>query len=196
MHNRQLPRHRQHRPFTRRVRQLRRRAAHQRHNTCGVDDTPSLLAVAPHAYDGVLATVPNTLDIDVLREIPDLFRRVYGVRVLGVHDAGVVEDDINTTPIIKVSDHGRDIRLFAHVTLHRLHHFYMRYDFSHFGEGLVQGGLGDVGHQDCGAFTGEENGRLQANAPEAVRMVYKTQIAFRCSTTAFAPREINKWIWM
>lgn len=172
MHNGQLPRHRQHRPFTRRVRQLRRRATHQPHHARGVDDTSFVLAVPPQAHDGVLATVPNALDIDVLREIPDRIRRLYGVRVVEVHDAGVVEDDIDTTPAIKVSDHGRDIRLFTHVTLHRLHHSRMRYDLYHFGDGLLQGGLGNVGHQHRGTFTGEEDGRLQADAPAAVRLVY------------------------
>lgn len=44
-----------------------------------------------HGDDGVFTPVPDSLDVDVLGEIPDLFFRDEGVVVGGVHDACVVE---------------------------------------------------------------------------------------------------------
>jgi len=44
-----------------------------------------------HGDDGVLATVPDTLDVDVLGQIPDLFVRDKGIVISRVHDPGIVE---------------------------------------------------------------------------------------------------------
>lgn len=119
VHNRQLSRHCQHGAFARRVRQLRRRAAHQRDHAGGVDDAADFLAVPPHAEHGVLAAEPDALDVDIVGQIPDLFRGVYGVGVVGVHDAGVVEHDVDAAPGVEVFDHGFDVGFFGHVAFDR-----------------------------------------------------------------------------
>lgn len=44
----------------------------------------------------MLATVPNTLDVDGLGQVPDDLVRVDRIVVLAVHDTGVVELDMST----------------------------------------------------------------------------------------------------
>ena len=106
MDNGQLPRHSQHRALARRIRQLRRRAPDQRNHARRVDDTPFLLPKLAHTQHRMLAPKPDPLDIDIMREIPDLLWRVDGVGVIRVHDAGVVEHDVDAAPGVKVRDGG------------------------------------------------------------------------------------------
>lgn len=72
--------------------------AHDGYEGGGVDDGAADVevlglvgGVVAHGDDGVLAAVPNALDVDGLGEVPDLFLGVERVVVGGVHDAGVVE---------------------------------------------------------------------------------------------------------
>ncbi|KAI6762150.1 hypothetical protein HG531_002703 [Fusarium graminearum] len=51
--------------------------------------------------NGVLAAEPHTLDVDVLGEIPDVLGGVDGVVILGVHDTGVVEEDVDAAPRVE-----------------------------------------------------------------------------------------------
>jgi len=44
-----------------------------------------------HGDDGVLASVPYSLDVDVLREIPDSFFGDESIIICWVHDSCVVE---------------------------------------------------------------------------------------------------------
>lgn len=44
-----------------------------------------------HGQDSILASKPDTLDIDILSEVPDLLLGIDGVVISGVHDTGVVE---------------------------------------------------------------------------------------------------------
>lgn len=74
----------------------------------GVDDGGLCLLVAAQRQDGVLAAEPDALDVDVLGQVPDVLGGVDGVVVLGVHDAGVVEEDVNAAPGVEGLDHGLD----------------------------------------------------------------------------------------
>ena len=47
--------------------------------------------VVAHGEDGMLAAVPDALDVDGLGEVPDLFLGVERVVISGVHNTGVVE---------------------------------------------------------------------------------------------------------
>lgn len=165
MHNRQLPRHGQHGALARRVRQLGRRAPEQRDHAGRVDDAAGRLAVPPHAQHGVLAAEPHPLDVDGLRQVPHLLRRVDRVGVVGVHDAGVVVHDVDAAPCIEAPDRDFDVGLLAHVAFHRFEAgLEVREDGMDFCEGGSEGGFGDVGHEDGGAFAGEEDGGFEADA--------------------------------
>ena len=98
MHDRQLPRHSQHGPFASRIRQLRRRAPHQRNHARRIDDTTPLLPMLPHTQHCVLAPVPHPLDIDIVRQVPDFLWRIDGVGVGGVHYPSIIEDYVDATP--------------------------------------------------------------------------------------------------
>lgn len=81
----------------------------------GVDDGALCLVVAAQGQDGVLAAEPDALDVDVVGEVPDGLGGVDGVVVVGVHDAGVVEDDVEAAPGVEGLDHGLDVSLFGDV---------------------------------------------------------------------------------
>lgn len=91
-------------------------------NGGGVDDGALLLAGAAKSKNGVLATEPNTLDVDVLGQVPDLLGSVDGIVVAGVHDAGVVEHDVHAAPGVDRLDEGLDLVLLGNIAdlLHRV----------------------------------------------------------------------------
>ena len=62
----------------------------------GVDDGAAGLVVSEHRPDGVLATVPDTFDVDVHGQVPDPLLRRERVVVGRVHDAGIVKHHIHT----------------------------------------------------------------------------------------------------
>jgi hypothetical protein len=63
----------------------------------------------------MLAAKPHALDVDRLREIPDLLRRVDSISVVGMHDAGIVEEDIQAAPGVNVLDHSLDVGFFGDI---------------------------------------------------------------------------------
>lgn len=148
MNHSQLPRQRKHRAFTRRIRQLRRRATHKRNHTRRIDHTRLLLSMFPEAQHSILTSKPDALNINRLCQVPDLFWSVHSVVVIGVHYACVIEQDIAATPGIEVFDHGFDITFFGDVC---------DFGFDTFGvwdyrldlcSGFVEGWAGDVGKED------------------------------------------------
>ena len=65
------------------VSQLRSGSTHQSDKASSVDHAASLLVVATHAQHSVLATEPHALDVDRLRQVPDLLLGVDRVVVAG-----------------------------------------------------------------------------------------------------------------
>ena len=64
----------------------------------------------------MLGSEPDTLDVDVLSKIPDLLGGVDGIGVISVHDACIVEHDVDTAPSIEVVDESLDIGFLGDVT--------------------------------------------------------------------------------
>ena len=81
VHDRQLARQRQHRALARRVGDLRRRGAQDRHEGRGVDDRAA--ARAPERGDAVLAAEEHPLGVDVHRQVPDLLVGRHRIVVAG-----------------------------------------------------------------------------------------------------------------
>lgn len=157
MHNGQLPRESQHGSLARRVGQLRGGGADEGDDGGGVDDGTLGLLVLAQGEDGVLAAEPDALDVDGLGQVPDLLGRVDGVGVVGVHDARVVEHDVDAAPRVDVLHQRLDVGLLRHVRHADL-------DLVHGGDELLQlldGALqrwrGDVGEEHVGTLTGEED---------------------------------------
>lgn len=69
------------------------------HGRC-VDDAALCLAVFPEGSNGMLGAVPHALDVDVHGQVPDIVRTLLRIAILGVHDAGVIEHDIDAAPSI------------------------------------------------------------------------------------------------
>lgn len=108
VHDGQLARHGQHGALASGIRQLRRGTTDEGDDARGVDDAGVLLAVLAEAQYRVLATVPNTLCVDVEGKIPDLVRRLHSIGIIGVHDPSVVEHDVDAAPGVDVGDGGCD----------------------------------------------------------------------------------------
>lgn len=111
----------------------------------------------------MLAAEPDSFDIDGLRKIPDLLGGVDGIGVVGMHDPGVIEDDVNAAPRVELVDHGGHIGFFGHISFERFEPRMVREDGVDFGESARQGRLRYIGHEDGGPFTGEEDGRFETN---------------------------------
>lgn len=105
MNNCQLPGHRQDSALAGGISKLWGGASHQRHNTGGIDDASIGLLVPPQAEHGVLGAVPHTLDVNIVCHIPDLLGCIDCISVISVHDASIVEDNIQSTPRIQRIDH-------------------------------------------------------------------------------------------
>ena len=141
MDNSQFPSHGQDRTLAGSVGQLRGGGAHQGDEACRVDDTAGLLVVAAEAQDRVFATEPHTLDVDALSQIPDLLGSVNGIRIIGVHDTGIVEDDIGTTPGVHGLDHRLHVGLLGHIAADSLQTASVGDHLLHLVESLGQSGL-------------------------------------------------------
>lgn len=63
----------------------------------------------------MFAAEPYTLNVDSLSEVPDLFRCVDRIIVVGMHYTSVIEKNINTTPRIHMLDHSLYISLFRDI---------------------------------------------------------------------------------
>jgi len=77
---------------------LWRSSTHDRDETRGVDDAPTLgqtllwvSFIFPHSEDGVFASPPNAFEVYLHGQIPDLLFRVQRVVVRGVHNTGIVK---------------------------------------------------------------------------------------------------------
>lgn len=164
MHNRQLPRHGQHSTLASGVSQLRCSRPDKRNNRRSVDDRPLGLVVSPQRKDGVLATKPDALDVDVLRQIPDVLGGVDRVVVAGVHDASIVEHDVDAAPGVEGLDGGLDGRLLGDVADGGFDLAGGGDELFDFCLGAGEDFFGYVGHEDVGAFAGEEDGCFEADA--------------------------------
>ncbi len=71
--------------------------------------------MAPQREHRVLATEPDALDVDVVRQVPDRLGRADGVVVGRVHDAGVVEDDVEAAPAVEVLNRRLDLGFFRDI---------------------------------------------------------------------------------
>lgn len=120
MHDGQLARHGQNGALAGRVRQLRRPAPDQGDDTGRVDDAAVGLSVFAQTQHRVLAAEPDALDVDRVRQVPNLLGGVDGVGVERVHDPRVVEHDVDAAPVVEVRDRGGDGGLGRHVALDRL----------------------------------------------------------------------------
>lgn len=139
-------------------------STHQGHKASRVDHTASLLLVATHAQDSVLAAKPHALNIDTLSQIPNLLGGIDRIRIIGMHDTGIVEDHIHTTPAVLGLDHGLHIGLLRHVAAEGLQTAGGGDDLLDLGQSLGQGWLGDIGEEDVGTLAGKEDGGFEANA--------------------------------
>ena len=92
VHDGELAGERQHRAFARRIGNLRRRRAEHRHERGGVDDRTA--AGTAERRNPVLAPEKHTLRVHVHRQIPDRLVGRHRIVVAAVHDAGVVEQDV------------------------------------------------------------------------------------------------------
>lgn len=164
MHNGQLASHGQNSTLAGSVGQLGGGSTHQCDEARRVDHTAGLLLVATHAQHGVLAAEPHTLHVDILGQIPDLLGSVDRVRIIGVHDTGIVEDHIHTTPAILRLDHSLDIGLLGYVAADGLQTAGGGDNFLDLGQGLGQGGFRDISEEDIGTFAGKEDGGFETNA--------------------------------
>ena len=161
MHNRQLPRHRQHRTFTRRIRQLRRRAPHQRHHTRRINHAPPALPKPAHTHHRMLTPKPHPLHVDIVSQIPDFLGGVDGVGVGGVHDACVVEHYVHAAPGVEVGARGGDGGFGGDVAGDG---FDAAAGVVVVGDEFLDFFEGDVGHEDGGAFAGEEDGCFETDS--------------------------------
>lgn len=89
--------------------QLGRSSTHDCDKARGVYDTPTLSQtllrislILPHGKDGVFRSPPDALEVYLHGEIPDLFFRIQGVVVFGVHDPSVVELQSVSTHILSL----------------------------------------------------------------------------------------------
>src|SRR5919106_2553587 len=89
----ELAAHREHRPFRRRVRDLRGRRTRESDERGDVDDRAA--AALEQVGDAVLATDVDTLAVDVLDALPGLRLGLEDRAVVRGHDAGVVVEDVD-----------------------------------------------------------------------------------------------------
>ena len=105
MDDSQLPRQRQHRSLASRVRQLWRCTPHQSNHTRSVDDASIRLLVPTHTQHRMLASKPDSLDVNAVSEIPDFLGSIDRICVVGVHDSSIVEHDIDAAPGVEMGYH-------------------------------------------------------------------------------------------
>lgn len=62
-----------------------------------------------HRGNGGTAAKENALDVDGLSQIPNFFFGIQNTIVFGMHDASIIEHDIDTTPRFNKFDKGIDL---------------------------------------------------------------------------------------
>lgn len=147
------------------IRNLRCSSANNSNHAGCVDDAALGFAMLPQRPHSVLGAVPNTLDIDIESQVPDSIGALLRVTILGVHDAGVIEHDINAAPGVEV----------RHRCLHLVFLGYIDdlcLDFAgvvgddalDLGESFIEGGVVDVCHEDRSALLEEKDCGLETDA--------------------------------
>ena len=149
------------------VGELRGSRADEGDDRGGVDDTALVLAVLAEAEDGKLAAEPHALDVDGLRQVPDLLGCVDCVIVVCVHDTGVVEQDVDAAPAVDVLDHGPYVGLLGNIGDACIEVLGRGDNFLDLGQGLLERGGGDVGEEDIGTLASEEDTSLETDAAVA-----------------------------
>lgn len=146
MHHGQFPRHSQHCALTRRVRQLRRGTADQGNHTRRVNHTGLLLTIASEAKNGMLAPVPHALSVNSERQVPDGLGGIDGIGVVTMHNAGIVEDNVQATPGVEGLHCGGHRGFFGDVDDTGLEAAWGGgTEVFEFGEGFCESRGGDVG---------------------------------------------------
>eukprot|EP00128_Syssomonas_multiformis_P000968 Colp12_sorted_trinity150504_noHs@35954 len=131
------------------------------HEGSDVDDAAT--ASTLQGGDGVAAAEPDTLHVDVHGEIPHILLSGHGVVISGVHDAGVVEDDVQLAKLLLgSSDHVLDLLGLGDIAVDVEGGARVR------SVDLVRDGLAslvvDIGHHDLCTFSGEEARGLGTDA--------------------------------
>lgn len=134
------------------ISQLGRRAPHQRHHTRRINHTAPRFPKLPHAHHRILAPPPHALDVDPHGQIPNLLLRLQGVAIFRVHDASVVEHDVDAAPGVEEGDGGADVGFAGDVAGVGLEGLgggrQGGVNGVDFFEGGGEGGGGDVEHED------------------------------------------------
>lgn len=138
------------------------------YDTRSVDYTGGLLFVLSETYYRVLAAEPYTLHVDSLGKIPDLLRRINRISIVGVHYAGVVEEDVKTTPGVDMLNHGFYVGFLGDIGNLGFDLLGIWDELLQSGNGPLECRTGDIGEQNVGAFTGEEDASLQTNTTGAI----------------------------
>lgn len=113
----------------------------------------------------MLTAIPNTLDVDVESEVPNIFRDLLGVAVPRVHNPSVVEHHIQAAPAVKGIDGIGHIGLPSYVDDASFN------STRRLGSGGFDSGKGgfedvglEIGHENGGTFESKEDGRLETDA--------------------------------
>lgn len=173
MDNSQLPSQGENSTFAGCVGQLRRCASHQGNHTRRVDNATPGLLVTTQTQHGMLAAKPDTLDVNVLCQIPDLLWCIDRIGVVSVHDPRVVEHHVRSTPAILGLDHGLHFRFLGDIALDCFDSGRVGDDFLDFSQGFLESGSGDIGHQDVGTFASEEDTGFETDATAGNPSVYQ-----------------------
>lgn len=165
VHHGELSGQRQHGALGGRVGQLWGGTANQCNDGRRVDDATLCLLVTAQGQNGVLGAEPDALDVDVHGQVPNVLWRANSIVVLGVHDACVVEDDVQTTVGVEGLNHGGNLGLLGDIAQGGRHAVLGSGDeLEELGLGLFESWGGNVGHKDAGALLGEEDGGFKTDA--------------------------------
>ena len=84
--------------------------------------------------------------------------------IIGMHDPGVVEHHVDAAPLVELVHTGLDVLLLGDVAASGVD---LAGDVGRhlldLDQGLGEGGLGDITHEDAGALAQEEDGRLETD---------------------------------
>lgn len=164
VYNGKFTSHGQHSTFAGRICQLGRCTSSQGDNTCRVNDTSLGLFMFTQAEHGMFAPKPNPFDVDRLCEIPDLLGGIDSISIVRMHDSGIIEHDVDTTPRVETVNHCGNFWFFGDIAFVRLDAGMVGEDFNYLSKCSGKSRFGDVCHEDFCPFARKENGSLKANA--------------------------------